>query len=240
MNSYIESLFELIYPEKNICCICDIYDEAIGEKYICKDCEMKIKKITPPYCIKCSKPINHASDVDLCVECFNHEKYFEASRSPYSCDGIIKKCIGDFKYYNKPYLLRFLGSSLLRYMQSINYVNFDYILSVPLHSSKMKKRGYNQSELLARYIACKLNIEYFDALKRIKKTEKQSSNSKLNRSINIINAFSIKNNRKYNAIKNSSILLVDDIYTTGSTVNECTKVLLNYGVKNVYVITVAR
>ena len=146
-------------------------------------------------------------------------------------------CIYDFKYYNKPYFYRFFGNSLVAYMDDIDYKGFDFILSVPLHRSKMIKRGFNQSELLAKYVAGKLNIPYVNALKRIKKTTKQSSQSKLDRQKNLLNAFRVKNGAN---IKNSSVLLVDDVYTTGSTADECSKALLYFGVKKVFVITIAR
>ena len=240
MQKFIESFLELIYPEKNICCICDTYDESIGEKYICTRCEQSIKKIVPPCCVKCSKPIDYSSSVNLCPDCLAYEKFFESSKSLYSYNGLIKKCIYNFKYYNKPYYFRFFGNSLVQYMNDINYKDFDFILSVPLHSSKMKIRGYNQSELIAKYISGKLNIPYMDVLKRIKNTNKQSSQTKEDRRKNLKNAFAIKQSKKFTAIINSSVLLVDDIYTTGSTANECAKALIDYGVSKVYVITIAR
>ncbi|MDF2678600.1 MAG: phosphoribosyltransferase [Bacillota bacterium] len=238
MKSFVESFLELIYPEKNICCVCGVYDEIIGEKYICVDCYAKIKKVTPPCCVKCSKPMDLGLNVDICKDCAGEEKHFETSKSPFEYDGLIKKCIYDFKYYNKPYFYRFFGSSLISYMNENNYNSFDFILSVPLHRSKMIKRGYNQSELLAKYIAGKSNIPYVNALKRTKKTSKQSSKSKSERQKNLKNAFKVKQSSQ--KIKNSSVLLVDDVYTTGSTADECSKVLLNFGVEKVFVITIAR
>jgi ComF family protein len=104
----------------------------------------------------------------------------------------------------------------------------------------MRSRGYNQSELLGRYIASKLNVPYVEAIKRTKKTIKQSEQTKEQRSKNLRNAFILKKSNKVEIIKNSSVLLVDDIYTTGSTANECSKVLINYGVSKVFVLTIAR
>jgi ComF family protein len=123
-------------------------------------------------------------------------------------------------------------------MKNINYTDFDFIVPVPLHSSKMRKRGYNQSELLARHISASLSIPYVDALKRTKKTLKQSEQSKEERRKNLKDAFAVKSSPE--KIINSSVLLVDDIYTTGSTVDECSKALVNYGAAKVYVITIAR
>lgn len=238
MKSYVDSFLELIYPEKNTCFICEAYDDSIGEKYICRDCEKRIKKLISPLCSKCSKPIDYSSSVIFCQECMDTEKYFEVSKSPYAYEGLIKRAIYSYKYYNKPYFYKLFGNLLVQYMKEINYTYFDFIVSVPLHSSKMRTRGYNQSELIAKFISKNLSIPYVDALKRTKKTLKQSEQSKEERRKNLKDAFEIKKSPK--KIIHSSVLLVDDIYTTGSTVSECSKVLLNYGVSKVYVITIAR
>jgi ComF family protein len=238
MKSYIDSFLEIIYPEKNTCFICETHDEAIGDKYICPDCKKKIKKLLPPLCAKCSKPMDYNSINNLCRECYNNKRYFEMCKAPYAYDGLIKKAIYIYKYYNKPYFYKFFGSCLVNYMKRNNYTNFDYIAAVPLHFSKMRKRGYNQSELLARNISQKLSIPYVDALKRSKKTLKQSEQNKEERRKNLNDAFTVKSPAKI--ITNKSILLVDDIYTTGATVNECSKTLIRYGAGRVFVITIAR
>lgn len=233
-----DSFLELIYPEKNTCFICEAYDESIGDKYICPDCEKRIKKLLPPLCVKCSKPIDYNSPNNLCRECAGSKRHFEISRAPYAYEGLIKKAIYSYKYYNKPYFYKFFGNCLVNYMKSNNYTGFDCIVPVPLHPSKMRKRGYNQSELLARHISEKLSIPYVDALKRTKKTLKQSVQSKEGRRKNLKDAFAVKSSAK--KVINSSVLLVDDIYTTGTTADECSKALVKYGAGKVYVITIAR
>ena len=238
MKSYADSFLELIYPEKNTCFICEDYDESINDKYICSHCEKLLKKLEPPLCKKCSKPISYSSTTELCPECSEEAKYFEISRSPYAYEGLIKKAIYSYKYYNKPYFYKLFGNLLVDYMISADYKDFDYIVAVPLHPSKMRKRGYNQSELIGKYISEKLSIPYVNALKRTKKTVKQSEQSRLQRKKNLKDAFEIKNSK--DKIINSTVLLVDDIYTTGSTVDECSKVLINNGASKVYVITIAR
>ena len=239
MKGYVKSFLELLYPEKNTCFICNVYDSSIDDKYICSDCEKRLIKIVPPLCIKCSKPIDYASDC-LCPDCNVYEKSFEAAKSPFSYEGIIKECIYNFKYYNKPYFYKFFGNLLLRYMNEINYTNFDFLTSVPLHKSKMRTRGYNQSQLLAKYMSDKLSIPYADVLKRTVKTTKQSQQSKDERKKNLKGAFAVKYTHTHTTIKNRSVLLVDDVYTTGSTADECSNTLLNFGVSKVYVITIAR
>ncbi len=238
MKAYADSFLELIYPEKNTCFICEEYDEAIIDKYICTSCERLLKKLEPPLCKICSKPINYTSSTDICPECSGEERRFIMSKAPFAYDGLIKKAIYSYKYYNKPYYYKLFGNLLLTFMIKEGYTNFDCIVPVPLHSSKMRKRGYNQSELIARHISKHLSIPYADALKRIKKTLKQSEQNKSQRKKNLKNAFAIK--KPAAEIINSSVLLVDDIYTTGSTVDECAKVLVNNGAAKVYVITIAR
>ncbi len=238
MKSYMDSFLELIYPEKNTCFICEAYDEEIADKYICPECERLIKKVEPPFCSKCSKPIAHNSSTNLCRECCDAERHFEMSKSPYKYEGLIKNAIYSYKYYNKTYFYKLFGNLLVNFMVNTGYTNFDCIVSVPLHPSKMRKRGYNQSELLARYISSKLSIPYIDALKRTKRTLKQSEQSKEDRRKNLKDAFAVKHSSE--KVINSSLLLVDDIYTTGTTVDECSKALVSYGASKVYVITIAR
>lgn len=238
MKEYADSFLELIYPEKNTCFICDKYDENIGDAYICDQCEQKMRKITAPVCAKCSKPITYDKPSAVCRECASEEKYFQASKSLFEYEGAAKKAIYDYKYYNKPYFYKMFGGMMVNYMKKENYLDFNYIIPVPLHPSKLRQRGYNQAELLAVFISQALNIPYIDGLKRIKKTKKQSQQSKAERQKNLRGAFGVK--MPPLKIIDKSVLLVDDIYTTGSTVNECSKVLLDCGADKVFAITIAR
>lgn len=239
MKAYVESLLELLYPEKNTCFFCETHDEAINDRYICRDCEKTIKKIVPPICIKCSKPIDLNAPEELCSDCRKHDHSFEMSRSVFAYEGTVKKGIYLFKYYNKPYFYRFFGRCLVDYMKDTNYCGFNLVVPVPLHRSKLKKRGYNQSELLARYISKNTDAPYGDVLKRVKKTPKQSQMTKEERRKNLKNAFDIKKD-KIELLRDKTALLVDDVYTTGSTADECSKTLLENGASKVYVITIAR
>lgn len=239
MKAYVESLLELLYPEKNTCFFCETHDEAINDRYICQDCEKTMKKIVPPICIKCSKPVDLNAPEELCSDCRKHDHSFEMSRSVFAYEGIVKKGIYLFKYYNKPYFYSFFGRCLVDYMKDTNYCGFNLVVPVPLHRSKLKKRGYNQSELLARYISKTTNAPYGDVLKRVKKTPKQSQMTKEERRKNLKNAFDAKNS-KIELLTGKTVLLVDDVYTTGSTADECSKMLLKNGASKVYVITIAR
>lgn len=240
MNSYIESLLEIIYPEKNICQVCGKYDKRIGENYICYDCFKKLKKISPPHCIKCGIGIDLNSKYNLCNDCIRISRYFEQIKSPFYYDGLIKELIHDYKYCNKPFYYKLFAKLLTDYMMQNGYINFDYIISVPLHKIKQRKRGFNQTELIAISISKNLSIPYLKALKRAKNTVKQSNLSAIQRKDNLKNVFDIYNKNINNIINNKRILIIDDIFTTGATFNECSKVLLRSGAAAIYGLTIAR
>lgn len=239
MISLISSFLELIYPEKNICMICNKYDRNIGNNYICKECFNKLELIKPPFCYKCNKSIDIDNKYGICNQCIRNVRYFEQVKSPYYYKGLIKNLIHDYKYLNKPFYYKLFGKLLIDYMIYINYTNFDFIISVPMHRIKQKHRGYNQAELLAKFISKKLSIPYLDVLKRKNNTEKQSSLSKMDRQNNLLNAFDF--DYKYNnIIRYKKILIVDDIFTTGTTINECSKILLSNGAYKIFGITISR
>ncbi len=236
LRSYFESFLEILYPEKNTCFICDKYDKEIKDKYICCNCNKKLERLTGNLCKKCSKPINNDT-THLCNECKKDTKFFETVKSPLKYTGLVKKSIYDFKYYDKTYYYKLFGSILLDYMVNNNYMDFDLIIPIPLHKSKLRSRGYNQSELIAKFLSVKTNIKYSNCVKRIKKTNVQNQLSKIKRRQNIKNAFLLTN---LHIINNKRILLIDDIYTTGSTINECSKLLIENGAHSVYGLTIAR
>ena len=240
IREYIDSFLELIYPEKNCCQICGEVDDKIGEKYICKGCFKKLRLIKFPVCKVCGKSLSTTPEQKLCQECIRNPKSFYKNRSPFRYKGIIKKILHDYKYLDKPYYFKMLGYFLYQYIQETNYTDYDFITTVPLHNIKLRKRGYNQAELIAKYLAKKLSIPYIDTLKRVKNTTKQSNLSKEDRARNLKNVFEIKSKNTYNKIRGKKILIVDDIYTTGATINECSSVLTTNGANRVYSITVAR
>lgn len=240
MIKFIESFLELLYPEKNICQICNVFDNSINDTYICDSCYKMLEKIQGNTCKICNKSLSHIPDLIICEECLREVKNFEMSKSPFHYKGTVKKLIHDYKYCNKTYYYKLFGYLLVQYMKENDYTNFDYIMSVPLHKIKLRKRGYNQSKLLAKYIEKYFNISYIDVLKRVNNTEKQSNLSKYARQKNLQNAFTIKNNKVIKLIEGKSILIIDDIFTTGTTVNECSKILKLHGADKVYALTLAR
>ena len=206
----------LCYP--NVCGVC----EKINNNYICNKCNMKIKQYKK-------------SNIDN----IDSNKRFNTHAYIFIYDGIIRKKIIKYKFLNAPYLYYFFSSVILDDLKLIEYIKqFDIIIPVPLHKKRRKKRGYNQSELIAKELSKKLNIQlHMNVLYKYINNLPQSSLNQEERKHNIKDAYILKNKE---LIKNKNILIFDDIYTTGNTVNECSKLLKNAQVNNIGVLTIAK
>ena len=215
MNQISEYILGLIYPPT--CGICDkFYKETI-----CKKCEIKLKK----YEINSFKK--------------SKNEYFNECMHIFKYEGIIREKLILYKFKDKSYLYKTFSEIILKNEKACAFLkNYDIIVPVPIHKKRMLTRGYNQTELIAQEIAkhTSLQIENKILLKR-KNIISQSKLKKYQRKENVKNAFFAKNIEK---ILNKRILLFDDIYTTGSTINECSKVLKNAGAKKIGVLTIAK
>ncbi|MDI6781920.1 MAG: ComF family protein [bacterium] len=240
-------LFNLIFPAE--CSLCSNPLETIRERYICSDCLNKIKPLELPVCEKCGKPLVSSFNLvqhPLCHECHTMERYFTSARAVGTYEGVLKKAIWLFKYEGKTGLQNTLGSLMVDCISHFGWTNnvstgregIDIIIPVPLHKTKLKSRGYNQSDILAAFIGKKMNIPVSrNNLKRIKATITQASLKRKERIKNIHNAFCIRQPEEFSAKR---ILLIDDVFTTGATSNECSRILKQAGSDDVFVLTLAR
>lgn len=210
------NLINLIYP--NVCGICD----KISNNNICKKCELMINNISE-YKIEYYKNKNFTKHLYL-----------------FKYQGIIREKIIDYKFNDKPYLYKMFVEIILKNKKINNFFkNYDIIIPVPIHKKRNKHRGYNQSELIAKSIAKKTeNLEFInDCLIKKQNNKIQSSLKSFERKQNVIGAYELKNVEKLNKKK---ILLFDDIYTTGSTANECCNILKKAGIESIDVFTLAK
>jgi len=207
--------------------------------------------VFPPRCIFCGRFLSIKSQQDICEECYGNIPfsgsfdthmeqglYFDRLICLCEYSGIIKHALVNFKFHNKPRIGRTLGKLLSEKLRKMTKTDeFDIITCVPLHRKRYARRGYNQSELICRELHSKLDIPFNrDMLVRIRDTEPQSLLSGCMRHDNVKDAFSIKNGSK---TEKMSVLLVDDIMTTGSTLNECAKVLKDRGAARVTAAVIA-
>lgn len=227
---------DLIFPP--LCAGCK--DKDIN--FLCEKCKEKINFIKDNFCAKCGgvaegKIISGAT----CGKCKIEEKYFTISRSVARYSDVLKDIIHKFKYNKKKYLAKPLSNLMIDYLRndsSIDIKNIDIIIPVPLHKKRLQERGFNQSELLGKCLSEDFKIELAsDVLFRTKNTVPQFNLSPFQRAENIKGAFEVKNQ---NIIKDKNILLLDDIYTTGSTLQEASKSLKKAKTKNIYCLTLAR
>ena len=218
------------YPKWR-CVVCgkEIFDGA----YVCQDCYNQLPFITGAKCGHCGRKViafeNYCStcknvlvSLDLCRSVFSYEK-------PIS--GLIKKA----KYDNGKYLIEYFAELLAPiYLQ--NYISADLLTFVPMTDKAKKKRGYNQSELLAEAVAKRINLPVVNCLKKVKETNRQATLGRKDRLKNLEEAFRVFDKK---AVKDKSVVIVDDVTTTGATAEVIAKRLKKAGAKQVFLITVA-
>ena len=231
MPSLFEDLIDLIFPPR--CAICKNKDRNA----ICENCLGKVAYLDLPICRLCGKPRDRYFSQDLCADCAGGGIPFALSRSVALYDGVMKEAIHKFKFDGKKALAPFLGRLLVAYLRKgdIPVNEMDVIIPVPLSASREKQRGYNQSKLLAEEICRHYPIPLDDSsLKKIKDVAPQFELSRKERLRNVRGAF------RSSPLPGKSVLLIDDIYTTGATVREASSALKAAGAKNVYALTLAR
>jgi len=229
----IKKLLNLLYLRT--CVICDkalkIYYDFLD---ICEKCVKDIKYVTEPICKKCGKQI-YEMDKEYCHDCGVKKHYFEQGRTLFQYE-YINKSVYKFKYHNHRLYGEFYGKEMSkRYEELIKEWKIDAIIPVPIHKKRLKKRGFNQAEIIARELSKNLLIPMNPyILERVKNTIPQKKLNDLLRKKNIEKAFKITKD----IVKYKYVILVDDIYTTGATLDECARILIKAGVLKVYFITV--
>ncbi|MBI5049896.1 MAG: ComF family protein [Nitrospirae bacterium] len=185
-----------------------------------------------PACQVCGKPL--ISDVSImCGECISDKPPFKSVRSFGVYDGALKEAINLLKYYG----IKRLSKPLSDIMFRIKMPQVDALLPVPLYKRKLRQREFNQSAIFARHLSDYLGAELLiDCLVKVKETMPQVGLSAKERAKNIRGAFEVENKR---FIQGKTLMLVDDVFTTGATVRECSKVLKRAGARDVHVVTLA-
>lgn len=231
----LQHILHFFFPITCTCCHTDL--PADDYYRICATCLENIKMIEGFYCLKCGIPLPDGGA--HCFHCREKTSYhFENIRSVAVYEGLARDLIGKFKYQSKDYLNRFLGRLLIYAIDKYSYNDVDIVIPVPIHWLKKMRRGYNQSELLAivtaKYISKPL---ISNILIKTRLTRPQMRLNRENRIANLGGSFSV---REKELIKGKNILLIDDVCTTGATIEECAKVLTRSGANKVYGLTVAR
>jgi len=221
---------DLIFPK--FCVGCNLEGE-----WICQNCHNKIVMVATQVCPDCNRISAHGR---YCVKCRKKHRLSGIIVITYYEEGPIKEAIHNLKYNNVTELGDFLGKMMVGPLKdNLNIINDKVILTaVPMHFLRQAQRGYNQSEILANIIGNELKIEKnFKIIKKFRKTKSQVKFSGKKRRENLKNSFKIIDK---NTVKNRTVIIVDDVTTTGATLEECAKVLREAGVKRVWGLVVAR
>ncbi len=248
----LSHILNIIFPAVCKQCGCFITTATTTTACFCNKCWEGIKWFNLPCCPRCgipyhsletsAEPFPVSSSGHTCGECIKNPPYFDRAISAGPYTEVLAEAIKLFKYKKKIHIgLALAGhdvmvAGLTNLIQSCPEAPF--LIPVPLHQSRLREREYNQSAISASVISSKFSIPLMtDVLLRQRYTKPQVELGFRERKENVTGAFSIQNNE---VIKGKNIILVDDVYTTGSTVNECAKALKKNGAGKVYVVTIAR
>jgi len=242
--SILRQFIDLIYPPR--CPICGEFLGHTGRNSdrpgfpVCMSCMNDFTKVNHPCCSVCSRPFESwVEDDHPCETCMRKWPFYSRVIVPYLYEGTLMTAVHQFKYGGKDHLAKSLGP-LLALFTAEQFGGKDglLVMPVPLHPKRLRERGFNQSLLLARYVAAQLDAELdFLSLRRIRYTQPQTGLKRDERRKNVRKAFGLTDS---NGVKGRTVILVDDVATTGNTLNECAGTLRRAGADNVYCAVLAR
>ena len=242
MKKFLSSLGDeflgLIYPSNIYCISCGNIIDNSRPYSLCDTCVRTMKWANGRTCSRCGKILQEGYAPDLCTDCRDGEHVFEKGYTCAEYGAAERDILHQFKYKDKAYLGRKLAEIMYDRILAED-LNMDMILPVPMFTRKEKKRGYNQAAVLAMSLAGLMEKPYDGKLLvRLAETEAMSSLGAADRRRNIQEAFTVLADKK-SIITEKTVLLVDDIYTTGSTADACSQTLLEAGAAEVYIFTFA-
>ena len=202
--------------------------------FLCLECLRKLPRLVPPFCPRCGRP--QASSI-VCPSCWQRPTEIDGIRSLFRFDEVVRKSIHELKYRNLKAISPCLAELLADYLKE-NPLPGEALVSVPLHPRRLRERGYNQSSLLARELGKRIDLPVIeDCLIRIKQAQPQVRAVDVEeRRSNVADAFVCRDER----VKGKEIILIDDVCTSGATLESCAAVLKNRGATSVWGLTLAR
>ncbi len=225
-NSFADRLICAFFPRR--CKYCGKL--ILPEEELCESCKAYLPRIAQPVCFYCGQ-----SEKDC--KCKKHKHFFSAVAAPFYYEGAIVRSVHRMKFDQRPFLCREYAEDMADTVEKLySDIKFDSVCFVPFSKRDYRRRDFNQSELLARNLSEIIGVELTDVFSKQFETSTQHFQTVSTRRGNVFSAFDIKNPEK---IKDKTILLVDDVKTTGATLEECSKLLKIYGAAKVYCICFA-
>ena len=229
----LEKIIDLIYPQR--CFVCHGISKSDKDSgYVCIKCMKKLIEVKEPFCLCCGKPIS-SFDTALCYDCRKPKRYFTQGAALYVYNDVMKASIHMFKEKGRTeYAAYYAWGLFKKYRELYRQWKPDCLIPVPLSKVKLKKRGFNQAELIAKELAKALKLPLRTDLLMKQEGLEQKALSSYEREKNSKKAFILSEN----IVQSKSVLIVDDVFTTGNTINYIAKLLKNSGCESVYFTTV--
>lgn len=227
-------LSDILFPVR--CPVCDrVLD--VGA-IICPECVHVLHRVEEPVCMHCGKPLDR-EEREYCADCSRREKSnYEKGVALWVYDQWARSSIARFKYGNRQEYAVYYARELVRaYGEVIATWDADVLIPVPVHKKRLRQRGYNQAEVLAKELGRKLGIPVVDYLVRTVKTKAQKELDHKSRQRNLQHAFALAKPYKVLYQFPKCVIIVDDIYTTGSTIEACAGALKAWGIERVYYVS---
>ncbi len=231
-------LFELVFFP-SFCFSCGRLLEKPGERVVCQDCWSQLRPLSPPFCLCCGRLYNGCGGT-ICASCLETPPEFSHHRSVCRYQGMAKELVHAYKYQKR----KILGVDLARFMYSNLardqglWWGADAFVPVPLHHKRAKQRGFNQAHVLARELSKQSDLPCLAGiLKKKRDAVPQAILSGDERRRNLKDVFSVTGS---STVKGKVVILVDDVYTTGTTIRECSRTLLAAGAHEVRAVTFAQ
>ena len=221
---YLAALADMFYPERCVGC------ERRSSDVLCRTCFEALPRVDRPVCERCGLPTAFATFV--CEECKYVDFGFESARAALKYEGVGKEIVHALKYRGYKRVVEKLAAPLM--LQVLDDGRFDAVVPVPLHRSRLRKRGFNQAELLARGVARKINATVSDTLEVVHSTRDQVELSAAQRRANVAGAYKARGSLR------GRILLVDDVFTTGATMSACAGTLVQAGAREIHALSLCR
>lgn len=228
-------LKNLVFPRHIKCIFCGDELNSTDVCDTCSNCHESLPKLDHS-CFRCGGPIEDNND-GVCLNCKANNFSFHSARSAFPYTDKVVGLVHKFKFGRGKYLFEAMAEYMCDVFSTWN-ISVDIVTSVPLHKNREKSRGYNQSKLLAEYIANKFNLRYVDSVEKIVDNTAQATLDFKSRRENVKDVYKSIDEAK-SEIKDKKVLLIDDIYTTGATSNAVSEILKSMHAKEVYVLTFA-
>ncbi|MDE6275014.1 MAG: ComF family protein [Clostridia bacterium] len=236
IKDFFGKILAEIFVDKYNCIVCDAELQERSKYGLCPQCKAKLDFVDKNICKKCGRL--QLNEADYCLTCQEHKRHFEFARSCAVYEDVAKEIVRGIKFGGKKYFAKYMANYLVeKYQSAFDGVNIDLVVPVPLSKKKKVDRGFNQSWEIAKRFASAVDLTACDGVVvKIKDTQEQAKLGGKEREENILKAFEVK---RPEAVENKSILIIDDVMTTGSTSSEIARVLKKAKAKEVYVFTFA-